>query len=108
MLKTISKRLSKNRAMICTLMFMLMMLPMATFCTDANVSKVLSGVVNIIFTVARYVGIVLGISGIFQLILAYKDDNADGQSRAVRLVVVALVLIGLKTLVNVTGLMDLL
>lgn len=64
----------------------------------------MKGVINIIFEVAKYVGIVLAVSGIFQLILAYKDDNADGQSRAVRLVVVALVLLGLKTLVKLTGL----
>jgi len=74
-----------------------------TFCAPST-DQVMNGVIEIIFEVAKYVGIVLAVSGIFQLILAYKDDNADGQSRAVRLVVVALVLLGLKTLVELTGL----
>ncbi|MGN0671728.1 MAG: hypothetical protein ACI4KE_03770 [Anaerovoracaceae bacterium] len=86
-------------AVICTLV----LAPVLTFCVPST-DQVMKGVINIIFEVAKYVGIVLAVSGIFQLILAYKDDNADGQSRAVRLVVVALVLLGLKTLVKMTGL----
>lgn len=78
-----------------------------TYCSSApSTDTVMKGVIEIIFEVAKYVGIVLAVSGIFQLILAYKDDNADGQSRAVRLVVVALVLLGLKTLVKMTGLVS--
>lgn len=98
-----SKHSKKVKTVFSTLMCMLMMLPMATFCAPTT-DSVLKGVLDIIFEVAKYVGIVLAVSGIFQLILAYKDDNADGQSRAVRLVVVALVLLGLKTLVQGTGL----
>lgn len=86
-------------------LFVMTLAMTTTFCANApDTDQVMNGVIDIIFEVAKYVGIVLAVSGIFQLILAYKDDNADGQSRAVRLVVVALVLLGLETLVGLTGL----
>lgn len=105
MSKIISKDSAKNmfKKMASVFMCAAVMIPMATFCAPTT-DQVMNGVLNIIFEVAKYVGIVLAVSGIFQLILAYKDDNADGQSRAVRLVVVALILLGLKTLVKMTGL----
>ena len=74
--------------------------------TNATTENVLGGVIGVIIEIAKYVGIVLAISGVFMLILAYKDDNADGQSRAVRLVVVAVALLGLRTLLKVTGLIS--
>lgn len=93
-----------NSKVICAaLVSLVLFAPVLTTCVPST-DQVMKGVINIIFEVAKYVGIVLAVSGIFQLILAYKDDNADGQSRAVRLVVVALVLLGLKTLVKLTGL----
>lgn len=97
----ISKYISKKNLII--LSCIMLLFPVMTMCAPTT-DQVMTGVINIIFEVAKYVGIVLAVSGIFQLILAYKDDNADGQSRAVRLVVVALVLLGLKTLVQLTGL----
>ena len=101
MMNHISKYVSKKNLLI--LSSVLLLCPVMTLCVPTT-EQVMNGVINIIFEVAKYVGIVLAVSGIFQLILAYKDDNADGQSRAVRLVVVALVLLGLKTLVQLTGL----
>ena len=97
----ISKYFTKKNMIM--LSFVAYLFPVMTMCVPTT-DQVMTGVINIIFEVAKYVGIVLAVSGIFQLILAYKDDNADGQSRAVRLVVVALVLLGLKTLVQLTGL----
>lgn len=108
MAKIISKISAKVnlKKMAGTFMCAAMMIPMTTFCTlnTPTAQGVMTGVLNIIFEIAKYVGVVLAVSGIFSLILAYKDDNADGQSRAVRLVVVALVLLGLKPLVAMTGL----
>lgn len=100
-MKCISKYFTKRNLII--LSCAMLLFPVMTMCVPTT-DQVMKGVINIIFEVAKYVGIVLAVSGIFQLILAYKDDNADGQSRAVRLVVVALVLLGLKTLVQLTGL----
>ena len=104
MLKTVSQKLC-DRKVLASVLCMLMVLPMATFCkAPPTAESVMSGVISIIFKIAFYVGTVLCISGIFQLIMAYKDDNADGQSRAVRLVVVSLALLSLETLVTLTGL----
>ncbi|MGN0710254.1 MAG: hypothetical protein ACI4LO_00735 [Anaerovoracaceae bacterium] len=99
----ISKASNSRKLFYVMLAGIILAAPVMTFCAPTT-DQVMKGVINIIFEVAKYVGIVLAVSGIFQLILAYKDDNADGQSRAVRLVVVALVLLGLKTLVQLTGL----
>lgn len=103
-MKYLTKSVSKVKGAFYA-MTLAMLAPMGTFCVNTNVdtNTVLTGVLDVIFDVARYVGIVLCVSGLFMLILAYKDDNADGQSRAVRLVVVSLVLLGLKTLVKLTG-----
>lgn len=101
MMNYILKYFTKRNVMMASAI--LLLFPVMTMCVPST-EQVMNGVINIIFEVAKYVGIVLAVSGIFQLILAYKDDNADGQSRAVRLVVVALVLLGLKTLVQLTGL----
>ena len=102
----------KNKAHLLALALMtaFVLSPAGTFCVQVNqgatVDGVLGGVMEIVFKIAFWVGAVLGVSGIFMLILAYKDDNADGQSRAVRLVVVALLLIGLQQLVRLTGLIS--
>ena len=103
---------SKGKLLYATGMTALMCNPMVlTFCATnvnegATPENVLGGVLDIVFKIAFWVGAVLGVSGVFQLVLAYKDDNADGQSRAVRLVVVALLLIGLRALVELTGLIS--
>lgn len=105
MLQTLKK---KAHWLVLTLMTAFVLSPASTYCVQINqsatVDGVLGGVMEIVFKIAFWVGAVLGVSGIFMLILAYKDDNADGQSRAVRLVVVALLLIGLQQLVRLTGL----
>ena len=78
-----------------------------TFCPDPtyDVNKltmdgIFSGMVNVITKIALYVGGLLAVGGLFSLVMAYKDDNADGQSRAVRLIVIGLVLIGFDILLG--------
>ena len=106
----LQKLKSKAHLLAVTLMTAMVLSPASTHCIQVNqnatVDGVLGGVMEIVFKIAFWVGAVLGVSGIFMLILAYKDDNADGQSRAVRLVVVALLLIGLQQLVRLTGLIS--
>ena len=111
----VTKISSKGKSLYLSAMMMLMCSSfVTTFCNNgsynvnqgATVEGVLGGVIGIVMKIAFWVGAVLGVSGVFQLILAYKDDNADGQSRAVRLVVVALLLIGLPTFIKMTGLIS--
>lgn len=66
---------------------------------DALVGKI----VGIVLTLARYVGIILLVTGIYQLIMAYKDDNADAKTRGITLAIVGIVLITLKALLKTFG-----
>lgn len=62
--------------------------------------SVINQVIDVILTIARYGGIVFAVTGIFQLIMAYKDDNADAKGRAITLTIVGIVLVFLKTVVD--------
>ena len=49
---------------------------------------------------------ILVIGGIFQLILAYKDDNADAQSKSIRHIVVGASLMGLRIFLVMAGIIS--
>lgn len=70
---------------------------------DLDLDSLFGGVADIIIQIAFYVGAVLAIGGIFSLLLAYKDDNADAQSKAVRIIVIGGALIGLRTFLGIAG-----
>ena len=66
--------------------------------------KVLEQMIDIICKVFKYVGIVLAVYSIGQLVMAFKNEDDDSKSRATTMLVVACVLIGIKTLVDQTNL----
>lgn len=72
--------------------------------TDLDTETVIGGILDVIFKIALYIGIVIAVVGVFSFILAFKDDNAEAQSRGIRLAIVGCALIGLKVLVELTGL----
>lgn len=95
---------------LCTWLLSLATLPMVmapTLCvtiqSNINMDTLFGNMADIIIKIAFYVGALIAIGGIFSLIVAYKDDNADGQTRAVRLIVVGVVLIGFKTILDIAG-----
>lgn len=71
---------------------------------DVSTEQVIGGFVDIVCQLARYVGIVIVVIGVVMFVLAQKDDNAESQSRAVRLAVVGAFLLSLKTVLKLTGL----
>ena len=78
-----------------------------TFCTSSstssatnNMNALFSSMVNIICDIAFYIGAIIVVSGIFNWVLAQKDENADGQSRAIKFIVVGFVLVSLKFIVS--------
>lgn len=83
------------------------MITAPTLCTtiksNIDMDTLFGNMANIIIKIAFYVGAIVAISGIFQLVLAYKDDNSDSQTRAVRLIVVGAVLIGFRTILQIAG-----
>lgn len=85
------------------------MLLTPTLCGRINSSldmdNLFASMAGIVIKIAFYVGALVTIGGIFSLIVAYKDDNADGQTRAVRLIVVGVVLVGFETMLKTAGIM---
>lgn len=51
-----------------------------TINTNLDLDSLFGGIVDIIIKIAMYVGIALAVGGVFSLVLAYKDENAEGQS----------------------------
>lgn len=66
-----------------------------------SIEEIMGTVLGIIFTVAVYIGIILAVWGLFQLVMSLKNDDAEAKSRATQLMVVGIVLIGLKGLAGV-------
>lgn len=74
--------------------------------TNMNTEQLLGGIVDFICKLALYIGIVIVATGIFMLIMAYKDDNSEQQTRGVRVAVVGAALVGFQALLRLTGLIS--
>lgn len=62
---------------------------------DGGVSnKIIKQIVNVITTMAVFIGIVLLAWSVLMLMLAFKNEDADSKSRAIMLIVVSIMLIG--------------
>lgn len=73
---------------------------------NATTESVIGGILDVIFKIAFYIGIVIAVIGVVSFILAFKDDNAEQQSRGIRLAVVGTALIGIQVLIKLTGLIN--
>ena len=82
---------------------MLLTPTLCTINTNLSMENLFASMAGIIIKIAFYVGALLTIGGVFSLIVAYKDDNADGQTRAVRLIVVGVILVGFKSMLQMAG-----
>lgn len=71
--------------------------------TNLSVNQLLGKIVGIILTLAQAIGLILLVSGIFQLVMAYKDDNADAKTRGIQLAIVGVVLITFKAILQGVG-----
>lgn len=63
---------------------------------DALVGKILAFIVKIFF----YIGCILLLWSIGQLVLAFKNDDADSKSKAAMLMVVSIILICIRPVFN--------
>lgn len=71
------------------------------FATAApTVNDLVGKIINIICNIFLIVGIFLTVYAIGQLIMAFKNDDADSKTRASTVLVVGLVLIAIKGIVN--------
>lgn len=67
---------------------------------QSKVKSVLTDMVDIIGFVFKAVGIVLGVYSVGQLVLAFKNEDADSKSRASTQLVVAIVLIAMPSIIE--------
>ena len=74
---------------------------------DETTKKVLGEILNVLCSVFLYVGVLLICWGVGQLVLAFKNEDADSKSKAIMLIVASAFLIGIKpmlqSVLNATG-----
>lgn len=71
-----------------------------TFCATDQMVTIFNKMLDIIYKIALYLGGGILAFALVSWILAMKDENAEGQSRAIRYAVVGVALIAFKTLVG--------
>lgn len=79
---------------------------LTTIQSNLDMDTLFGGIVDIVIRLALYVGLVLAAGGVFSLLLAYKDENADAQAKAIRVIVIGGVLIGFRTVLQMAGLIS--
>ena len=67
---------------------------MPVMAVDAGVGAVMEIVMEILSTASLYVGIIISLWGIFQIILAMRREDSEGISKQIMTIVVGAVLIG--------------
>ena len=72
----------------------------------STIRDLIEKMVSIIGTIFQAVGAVLTVYSVGQLILAFKNEDADSMSRASTMMVVGVVLIALPGVIETLGLVD--
>jgi fumarate reductase subunit D len=80
--------------------------PLASGDAQQTIKNVLGSMVNIIGTVFQAVGVILAVYSVGQLVLAFKNEDADSKSRASTMLVVGVVLIAIPSLIKALDLVN--
>ena len=93
---------------IITMMMMAYILNVSFADSDyaSTIRDLIEKMVSIIGTIFQAVGAVLTVYSVGQLILAFKNEDADSKSRASTMMVVGVVLIALPGVIETLGLVD--
>ncbi len=75
-----------------------------TVVAHASAQKLVTNLLGYVFAIFKYIGWLLLAWGVGQLVLAFKNEDADSKSRAMMLLVVAIILTSLGTIFNGLGL----
>lgn len=85
--------------------------PKSVFAAGAEITtikSVLDKFIDIIGTIFIALGIILAAFSIGQLVLSFKNEDADSKSRAATLLVVSIILIAIRPIIAGLGLTDML
>ena len=63
---------------------------------NATMDGLMSAILNIIFQIFRYVGILLLVWSVAQIVMAFKNDDADSKQKGMMIAVISIVLITLS------------
>lgn len=66
----------------------------------SGTTNMLGNIIGIISMLARVVGVLLGVYGLYKLIVAFKDQDANGITQGIVLLAVGIILIMFETLVE--------
>lgn len=112
-INTVNKITEKTKVVLSTALVTIStgLATVSGYATKVNLKKVenpeelMGGIMLQLCTVAQYVGLGLLAFGLFQLFMAFKDEDAGSKSRAMLLVGVGIVLGGLKTALTTMGIL---
>lgn len=99
---------SKKGRIRAKLLYMASIVP-GTICSFITTPKAASaeGIVknlgDEVFNIFKYIAYILAIWGVGMLIMSFKNEDADSKSRAIMLLVSAVILFSLKTIFNKLG-----
>lgn len=71
-----------------------------------NVKDILNSMIDVVGLVFSAVGVILAVYSVGQLVLAFKNEDADSKSRASTMLVVAIVLVAFPSIVKGLNLVD--
>ena len=74
-----------------------------TVVAHASAQKLVQNLLGYVFAIFKYIGWLLLAWGVGQLVLAFKNEDADSKSRAMMLVVVAIILTTISSIFNGLG-----
>lgn len=70
---------------------------------DMDADNMMTNIIGQLLNIVRYVGILLLVWGVIQLVMAFKNEDGDSKSRAAMMVGISIVLIGMKSFLNALG-----
>ena len=105
-LQLYNQRLLYAALMLAAVAFMLIVRPVFAVEGEETVKEILEEMISIVGLVFSAVGVILAIYSVGQLVLAFKNEDADSKSRASTMLVVAVILIAFPAIVNGLNLVD--
>ena len=67
---------------------------------ESDDSKILGNIIAVISNVTQYLGIIIVVYGVFGFVLAFKNEDAEANSRSIKMIVIGGALVGSKFIIQ--------
>ena len=101
-----TKRQWMNLLVLAALVVTFCVMAVPVMADGVDPTEIVMGLLDIVFTIFLYIGIMLAVWGAGMLILAFKNEDADSKTKAMMTLVVAVCLIAIKFLLEDTGVLQ--